>query len=75
MAIPEDPGVLKEGGDDEELAGVEPDVHGREDLEAHGEGVGGDVGDDQVGGDQQGHAPGHGLRRDPEAKGQVVEGD
>ena len=37
------------------------------DLEPHGEGVGGDVGDDQVGGDEQGHPPGHRLRRDPEA--------
>ena len=70
MAIPEDPGVLKQSCYDEELAGVEPDVHGGEDLEAHGEGVGGDVGDDQVGGDQQGHPPGNRLRRDPEAKEQ-----
>ena len=37
------------------------------DLEPNGEGVGGDVGDDQVGGDEQGHPPGHRLRRDPEA--------
>ena len=31
--LPEDPGILEERPDDEQLAGVEPDVHGGEDLE------------------------------------------
>ncbi len=63
------PCVLKEGAGDDQLAGVEPDVDGREHLGLEGLRRGAHVGQHQVGGHQEAHSARHGRRRNPEADG------